>query len=195
MLERALNTPEEGGLSYPYVHPLHVLNLARAADIRIVVPSALYFLSLYPLTDILRADHPKLLVEHPSRPSSQLTADDLQMYTLMFQYRVQLILHFVRKTCGARSSAENCTNPSACRKSFSQLSNRLSREWLPRTGPIHFMSQAVDELAGFPDICSPCRAAFKRDVKTAREEAWNNLPIAVGLPPWAQLEAAEFAKS
>ncbi|KAI0087708.1 hypothetical protein BDY19DRAFT_892287 [Irpex rosettiformis] len=195
MLERALNTPEEAGLSYPYVHPLHVLNLAKATDVRIVVPSAVYFLSLYPLADILRGEHPKLLVEHPSRPSSQLTTEDLQNYTLMFQYRVQLILHFVRKTCGARLPIQKCSNVTGCRKSFSQLSNRLAREWLPRTGPIHFMSQAVDELTDFPEICGPCRAAFKKDVKVAREEAWNNLPMAISLPPWDQLEAAEFAKS
>ncbi len=195
MLERALSTPEEEGLSYPYVHPLHVLNLARATDVRIIVPSALYFLSLYPLTDLLKGDHPKLLVDHPSRPSSELTMQDLQSYTLMFQYRVQIILNFVRKTCGARPQTERCTSQGACRKGFSQLSNRLSREWLTRTGPIHFMSQAVEELGDFPGICGPCRAAFKKDVNAAREEAWNNLPAAVNLPSWERLEAVEFAKS
>ncbi|KAI0702262.1 hypothetical protein BC835DRAFT_1404355 [Cytidiella melzeri] len=194
MLEHALSTTEEEGLSYPYVHPLHVLNLARAVDVRIIVPSALYFLSLYPLTDILRGDHPKLLVEHPSRPSSTLTAEDLQAYALMFQHRLQLVLHFVRKTCGARTPSDRCSSGPNCRKAFAQLSNRLSREWLPRTGPIHFMSQALDELADFPGICGHCRTAFKKDVSAAREEAWTTLPTAVGLPTWEQLEAVDLAK-
>jgi hypothetical protein len=192
MLERALSTPEEEGLSYPYVHPLHVLNLARAADVRIIIPSAVYFLSLYPLSDILRGDHPKLLVEHPSRPQSYLSTEDLQAYTLMFQHRIQLILQFIRNTCGAQMPSYKCTSAIGCRKAFSQLSNRLSREWISRTGPIHFMAQALDELVNFPSICGYCREAFTNDVNTAREEAWIRLPTAIGLPTWEQLEAADF---
>ncbi|KAI0345877.1 hypothetical protein BDW22DRAFT_1353483 [Trametopsis cervina] len=194
MLNRALNTSEERGLSYPYVHPLHVLNLARAVDVQIIVPSALYFLSLYPLDDILRGDHPKLLVEHPSRPPSELNAQDLKSYTLMFQYRLQLVLDFVRKTCGARTLSVKCANEQRCRKGFAQLANRLSREWVMRTGPIHFMSQSINELNGFQDVCTSCRVNFRKDVTKAREDAWMNLPLAIGLPPWDQLEASDLAK-
>ena len=85
-IERAVKAPLVGDLTYPYVHPLHVLNLARETHVDAVVPSALYFLSLYSLDDILRGDHPKLLVEHPSRPSGQLSPRDLKDYTLMFQF-------------------------------------------------------------------------------------------------------------
>lgn len=194
MLQRALTIPQEDGLSYPYVHPLHVLNLARENDVRIVVPSALYFLSLYPLADIISGDHPKLNVRHPSRPSSELTAEDMQAYTLMFQHRLQLLLDFIRKKCGARSPADDCRGKLQCKKSFGQLSNRLAREWATRTGPIHFMTQAVEELAEFQDVCAPCRAAFKRDVQQTREEAWDSLPLAIGLPSWEQLIVVDFTK-
>lgn len=195
MLQRALTTPEEEGLSYPYVHPLHVLNLARETDVRVVVPSALYFLSLYPLSDVISGEHPKLNVQHPSRPSSTLTAEDLQAYTLMFQHRIQLLLDFIRRVCGIRSPADDCRNKAQCKKCFSQLANRLAREWAIRTGPLHFMTQAVDELSDFQDVCSPCRSAFKKDVKEMRDEAWQSLPVAIGFPSWEQLASADFAKS
>ncbi|KAF8644435.1 hypothetical protein AX16_008494 [Volvariella volvacea WC 439] len=94
MVRTALNSPIIDNTTYPYVHPLHVLNLAREVNVQIIVPSAIYFLSLYPLNDLLRADHPKLSIKHPSSPSSTLTPDDLKNYTLMFQHRLDLILHF-----------------------------------------------------------------------------------------------------
>ncbi|GLB38307.1 putative BTB/POZ domain containing protein [Lyophyllum shimeji] len=76
MVTKALATPSSNGLTFPYVHPLHVLNLAHEVNVRIVIPPALYFLSLYPLADILRGDHPKLKVQHPSSPSSSLDPTD-----------------------------------------------------------------------------------------------------------------------
>ena len=52
MVDRAIQTPAstKGSLelSYPYVHPLHVLSLARETNVRVVIPAALYFLSIYP---------------------------------------------------------------------------------------------------------------------------------------------------
>ncbi len=192
MLELALKTPAVDNLSYPFVHPLHVLNLARATDVRVVMPSALYFLSLYPLTDLLRGDHPKLQVEHPSRPSSDLTAQDLEEYTLMFQYRINKMLDFVRRTCAERTPAKDCTNDGQCVKPFTRLAARLSLEWVARTGPLHFMVQAMDEVVSYPNICVPCRKEFRQDVTAARQEAWKSLPSAIGLPPWEELEASDL---
>ena len=37
-----MKSPLVGDLTYPYVHPLHVLNLARETHVSIVVPSARY---------------------------------------------------------------------------------------------------------------------------------------------------------
>lgn len=189
MLELALSTPAVDNLSYPYVHPLHVLNLARSTDARILIPPTLYFLSLYPLTDLLRGDHPKLQIEHPSRPSSDITVQNLQDYTLVFQYRLQLMLDFCRKTCGDRKPPRDCQNWSQCSKSFHRLANSLSRQWIPRSGPLHFMRQAQDQLLDTPDVCRPCRAAFHKDANAAREAAWRNLPAVVGLPSWEELAA------
>lgn len=189
MLELALSTPPVNGLSYPYVHPLHVLNLARSTDTRLLLPSALYFLSLYPLTDLLRGDHPKLTLEHPTRPSADLTTQNIQDYTLVFQWRLQILLDFCRKTCGERRNTMGCTNWTQCSKSFNRLANILSRQWLPRTGPIHFMKQGVEQLSNMHDVCSTCRTAFSRDVAAAREDAWRSLPAVVGLPSWEELEA------
>ena len=190
MLELALSTPPVNGLSYPFVHPLHVLNLARSTDVRILIPSALYFLSLYPLTDLLKGDHPKLQVSHPSRPSSDITMQNLQDYTLMFQHRVELLLGFVRGTCGNRTNATYCKNGLQCMKTFARLSNVMSRGWVSRSGPVHFMIQAQEQLLSTfsSDVCEPCRTAFCADVSKAREEAWQNLPSVVGLPPWEILE-------
>jgi hypothetical protein len=189
MLELALSTPPVNDLSYPFVHPLHVLNLARSTDVRILIPSALYFLSLYPLTDILRGDHPKLQVDHPSRPSADFTMQNLQDYTLIFQYRLQLLLEFIRETCGNRRNAPNCQCGLQCLKPFSRLSNLMSRQWIVRSGPIHFMKQAQEQFANLSsDVCELCRAGFYEDVVRTREEAWRNLPAIVGLPPWETLE-------
>ena len=187
MLELALSTPPIDDLTYPYVHPLHVLNLARTTDTRILIPSALYFLSLYPLTDLLRGDHPKLQIEHPSRPSSDLTAQNLQDYTLVFQWRLQLLLDFCRKTCGERGCTLGCTSWSRCARSFSRLANVLSRQWVSRTGPMHFMKQALDQLSDI-GVCRVCWMGFSQDVDAVRESAWRDLPTVVGLPSWEDLE-------
>ncbi|KAH9950657.1 hypothetical protein B0H21DRAFT_503581 [Amylocystis lapponica] len=196
MLELAITAPAVGGMSYPYIHPLHVLNLARETNVRIVVPSALYFLSLYPLRDILEGNHPKLKVEHPSRPSSQLSAEDIKDYTLLFQHRIDLIMTFVRTDCGWRSASANCKNDEGvCAKAFARLSSKLSRAWQTRTGPLHFMVQAMDELAGDSMVCTPCRRSFREDVYAAREKIWKELPGLIGLPSWEDLKAADLTSS
>lgn len=190
MLELALTTPPVDDLSYPFVHPLHVLNLARSTDARLLIPSALYFLSLYPLSDLLQGDHPKLQVEHPSRPPSDITTQTLQEYTLIFQYRLQLLLDFCRKTCGTERKAPlDCKSTIQCSKAFHRLSNSLSRQWIPRTGPFHFMKQAQEQLLDMLDVCVACRIAFNQEVSNLREDSWRNLPSITGFPSWEQLEA------
>ncbi|KAF7346545.1 BTB domain-containing protein [Mycena sanguinolenta] len=194
MVEAALRAPLVGGLSYPRVHPLHVVSLAREVNVRIILPSAIYFLSLYPLEDLLRGDHPKLIVEHPSRPSSVLSPADLRDYTLMFQHRLDTILHFVRAFCGKRTALQACPSPSACSHGFAKLSSRLSRSWITRTGPLHYMSQAVFDLAedSRGSVCGLCRRAFAQDVATLREKVWSELPSILGLPSWTELEAMDL---
>ena len=195
-IERAVKAPLVNDLTYPYVHPLHVLNLARETHVNVVVPSALYFLSLYTLPDLLRGDHPKLLVEHPSRPSAQLAPRDLTDYTLMFQHRIAAVLDFIRQSCGARTQCETCVSTKgagACQKAFARLGSRLSRSWVVRTGTLHYMVQAVDELADDPQVCAQCRRAFKRDVIALREKIWAELPGVVGLPSWEELENMDLA--
>ncbi|CCM03515.1 uncharacterized protein FIBRA_05649 [Fibroporia radiculosa] len=194
MLEAAIKSPLVDGTTYPYVHPLHVLNLARETNVRILVPSALYFLSLYPLDSILRRDHPKLQIDHPSCPSSELSPQDLKEYTLMFQHRIDVILDFVRRVCGQRKAAANCKNDDsgACLKAFSRLCTTLSRSWMVRTGPLHFMVQAIDELSSISSVCMPCRRVFREDVLSARQEVWKGLPAVIGIPGWDDLEATDL---
>lgn len=194
MLELAIKSPVVDGTTYPFVHPLHVLNLARETNVLILVPAVLYFLSLYPLNDILRGDHPKLQIDHPSRPSSEMSAEDLKDYTLMFQYRIEVIMDFVRRVCGQRKACANCRNdPAVCPKAFSRLTTTLSRAWMFRTGPLHFMVQAMDELANDAAACVPCRRAFRDDVLAARNKFWDSLPITVGLPSWEDLKATDLS--
>ncbi|OBZ71381.1 hypothetical protein A0H81_08401 [Grifola frondosa] len=177
MVENAVKAPPVDGLSYPYVHPLHVLNLARETNVRIIVPSALYFLSLYPLSDLLQGDHPKLQIEHPSRPSLPDRCD------------AGLRPSYMRW----RSPNVSCQNEdNICNKAFTRLANRLARSWVPRTGPIHWMVQAMDELSNDPNVCGPCRRAFRQDVTALREKVWSELPGVVGLTDWKNLEAADM---
>lgn len=195
-IERAMKAPLVSDLTYPYVHPLHVLNLARETHVDIIVPSALYFLSLYTLPDILRGDHPKLKVEHPSRPTGQLSPRDMQDYTLMFQHRIDVILDFIRKDCGGRTATKQCSSPlgaGSCQKAFVRLGSRLSRSWVVRTGPLHYTVQAIDELADDPGVCGPCRKAFKRDILALRERIWADLPGIIGLPSWEELEKMDLS--
>ncbi len=104
MVARAIADPQtEGQTSYPFVHPIHVVNLAREADVRLILPSALYFLSMYPFSDLQRADHPKLTAESRTglpKPSSQLSYKDIGNYTLMYQHRIDFILKFCRNLNG-----------------------------------------------------------------------------------------------
>ena len=191
MLELALKTPPVHGLSYPFVHPLHVLHLARETDVRIIIPSALYFLSLYPLTDLLRADHPKLLTAPRSRLSSELTPQDLTDYTLMYQHRISALIDFARRICAERTKSAECKggrDGQDCLKAFASLSGRLSVDWQNRTGPLHFMVQGMELLASYPTVCAPCRKAFRQDVTATRADLWRSLPMAVNLPPWEELE-------
>ncbi|KAJ7095738.1 hypothetical protein B0H15DRAFT_921062 [Mycena belliarum] len=194
MVDAALRSPLVDGLSYPRVHPLHVVNLAKEVGISIILPSAIYFMSLYPLDDLLRADHPKLKVDHPSRPSSVLSPSDMKDYTLMFQKRLDIILDFVRSFCGTRTALKTCQTAPACTRGFARLSSRLSRSWITRTGPLHYMSQAVSDLSDDPKatVCSPCRRAFAQDVVTLREKTWNELPLILGLPPWEEMIAMDL---
>lgn len=194
MVDLAINSAIADDMTYPYVHPIHVINLARETNVRIVIPTAIYFLSLYPLNDILRADHPKLAVDHPSRPSSQLSTADTQAYTLMFQYRVDIILNFVRRTVGERhADKETCLNgQTACTLGFVKLASRLSRSWQTRTGPFHYMLQAIQELSDNGTVCLPCRKSFRGDVLRLRERSWEDLPGVVGCPSWNDLMAMDF---
>lgn len=191
MVDLALKSAIMENMTHPYVHPIHVLNLAHETNVRIVVPSVIYFLSLYLLIDVLRADHPKLVVEHPSRPSSQLCTTDIQAYTVMFQHRLDVILDFVRRFVGEREANETiCRNSQApCTRGFARLSSRLSRSWMPRTGPFHYMLQAIQEISGDETICRPCRNSFTEDVTRLRGELWDNLPLVIGYPTWDDMKA------
>jgi hypothetical protein len=192
MVQRALQTPVEETVTYPYVHPLHVLNLAREVNVRIVVPSVIYFLSIYPLDDILRGDHAKLKLEHPCRPSSHISASDLTCYTLMFQYRLNTLLDFVR-ICHNRTAESDCLGGvTSCNKRFARLATRLSRSWTTRTNVLRFMLQTAHELSEDVDICHSCRRAFLRDIELVREEIWKHLPAVVGLPSWEELKMSDL---
>lgn len=191
MVENALRSPTVGDLSYPYVHPLHVLNLARETNVNIIVPSALYFLSLYPLVNILKADHPKLKLEHPSKPSSVLSSSDLELYTIMYQYRLHLILHFVRQFC-ERLTSSPCTSENICAGRFRRLQLQLSRSWSLRTGPLHYMIQAAQEVSRDQAICTVCRSKFQEDVTELRRKTWEELPLIIGLPSWSEMQASDL---
>ncbi|KAI0051159.1 hypothetical protein FA95DRAFT_1485982 [Auriscalpium vulgare] len=196
MVSLALSSPIVDGTTYPYVHPLHVLNLAREVNIRIVVPSALYFLSIYSLDSILRGDHPKLTVKHPSRPSSQLALHDVSDYTLMYQHRINVILDFIRHTCGERVIGEHCQSPpKQCARVFSRLTANIHQSFTPRTGPFHNMGQAMQWIDDDVSICGPCQRAFRRDVTDLREKLWDELPSVVGLPSWSDLLAMDLPPS
>jgi len=188
MVETALIAPSVNGLSYPFVHPLLVLNLARETDVNCIVPSVLYFLSLYPLCDIMKGDHPKLVVNHPSRPSTSLASSDLLLYTLMFQHRLQLISNFIRQFCGTRSAEPPCRDLSTCGKGFSRLISQMHRSWSLRTGPLHFISQATQQIQNDPTICAICRADFCAEASKVRQQIWDELPKIVDLPSWDDME-------
>ena len=192
MVTQALDAPSVDGTTYPYVHPLHVLNLAREVNMRIVVPSVLYFLSIYSLKQLLSGDHPKLQNGHPSRPSNQLSVHDVSQYTLMYQHRINMILDFIRNTCGERAVDINCRAPKECRRVFSRLSSNINQSFTPRTGPFHNMAQAMHWIDDDDTICGPCQRAFRRDVTALRMRLWEELPSVVGLPSWTELLAMDL---
>lgn len=199
MVARAISDPQtEGQTSYPFVHPVHVVNLAREVDVRLILPSAIYFLSMYPFSDIQRADHPKLTVESQTglpKPSSQLSYEDVGNYTLMYQHRIDFILKFCRNLNGRQPSPLCRRNThlaviadESCKVAFARLASRVSRSWLSRTGSLHWMSQTV-KWSESQDIglCPECKADYRSFVENVRREEWERLPSVVGLPPWAEL--------
>ena len=188
MVLRAISQ-EDALYSYPYVHPLHVLNLARETDVRVVVPSALYFLSLYPLDDVLRADHPKLTAPVQCgvpKPSTELSYHDLKGYSLIYQMRVDFMLELSRSLARRKPVCQNTA--SSCRTAYARLSSRVSRSWVTRTGPIHWMSQTT-RWAEVQDIglCTHCQADYRSYVESTRLELWNRLPLLLNLPSWSDL--------
>ena len=187
MVEAALTSPLVDDLSYPYIHPLHALNLAREVDVNIIVPSALYFLSSYPLSGILRADHPKLLLAHPSKPSSTIASSDVLMYSLMYQYRLQVADDFIREFCTQRSFRTICSREGTCAKGFLRLVSQLHRSWTLRTGPLHFILQAIQKVSLDSTICAICRDDFVHEASLLRQKTWDNLPSICQLPPWSEL--------
>ncbi|KAF9071185.1 hypothetical protein BDP27DRAFT_1291582 [Rhodocollybia butyracea] len=205
MLELALRTPllsyspdptiPPTKLSYPFIHPLHVLNFAISTNVRIIIPSALYFLSLYPLEDLLRADHPKLQVKHPSKPSSALQPTDLVRYTLMFQRRLDAILEFINTVVGEHESSPSCTSGTGkCKRNFQRLATRLSTSWVVRTGPFNFIAQAISQVNQDTDgFCTLCREEFAREAGAYREKIWAELPAICGLPSWDAMKKEELS--
>jgi hypothetical protein len=193
MVNRALSAPTINAASYPYVHPLHVLNLARETNVTIIIPSVLYFLSIYSLADILRADHPKLLVDHPSAPPASLAPDALQDYTLMYQHRLQMMLDFIHKTCGERREDANCVGAARqCKRGFARLTYQVASALSVRTGVFHNMLQATSWIEAEETVCGACKRAFRHDVLAQREEWWRELPLSVGLPEWDVLVARDL---
>jgi hypothetical protein len=195
MLDLALSSPIIQDRTYPYIHPLTVLNLARETHVQIVIPSALYFLSIYPLAEILRGDHPKLSISHPSLPASTFTSvEDVQLYTLMFQHRISLLLKFVRVFCGERTASARCeyVGKGSCNRGLLRLASRMSRSWVEKTGPLHYAAQAAREVKSDKSICEVCRTEFGHDVTAWREQAWKELPAVVGLSSWEDMEKDEL---
>ncbi|TFY52585.1 hypothetical protein EVG20_g10491 [Dentipellis fragilis] len=193
MVELALSSPVINGTTYPYVHPLHVLNLAHEVNVRLVVPAALYFLSIYPLANILQGDHPKLSVEHPSRPSSHIALQDIKDYTLMYQYRIDVILDFIRKVCAERSADAACQGVrNHCSRVFARLAYNISQSFTARTGPFHNMMQAVQWVDDDGSLCSICKRSFRKDVMKHREKLWSELPGVVGMPSWKEMEEIDL---
>ena len=177
------------GTTYPYVHPLHVLKLAREVDIQIIVPSALYFLSMYPLKRL--HEHPKLQIDHPSRPSNELSFEDVSQYTLMYQHRINIILKFICDTCKKRK----CQTPEECPQV--QLASRFNIDQMriPSMGAFRLMAQAMEWVHKDDTICGPCKRAFCEDVSVLRERLWEELPSVVGLRSWEDLLASDLPSS
>ena len=185
MVNKALTaTHSVDGTTYPYVHPLHVLKLAREVDIQLIIPSALYFLSTYSLKLLRSGEHPKLQSDHPSRPSNELSLEDVSQYTLMYQYRINIILEFICNTCRERK----CQTQKECPQVFSRFN--IDQTLIPSMGAFHLMAQAMQCINKDDTICGPCKRAFCEDVSVLRERLWGELPSVVGLRSWEELLAS-----
>ncbi|EPQ54569.1 hypothetical protein GLOTRDRAFT_77167 [Gloeophyllum trabeum ATCC 11539] len=192
MLDKTLSLPSIP-ITYPYIHPLHVINLARETNVLIVLPSAFYLLSLHELHDILAGAHPKLHLAHPSKPSSELSLPDTRPYTLMFQHRLSTISEFVHAFCAQRGAAPACEyGAEPCVRGFRKLVGKLSQSWRVRSGPMHFIVQAVLELKENNTVCRPCRKLFKAEAMAFRQRTWDGLPGVIGLPSWEELVARDL---
>ncbi|PPR07100.1 hypothetical protein CVT24_010936 [Panaeolus cyanescens] len=189
MIETALITPAVDNLTYPYAHPLHVLNLARELDISILIPMALYFLTIYPLSEIIAANHPKLITEHSSKPSNILSSKDIQLYTLMYQYRLQVLSSFIHDFCSQRIRKPACGNSTTCPKAFSGLVSQLHRSSNLKTNPLYEIRRTIDHVMCNHNLCSVCRTDFNTQAIKLRKSAWDDIPSIIGFPPWDQLRA------
>jgi hypothetical protein len=176
--------------TYPYVHPLHVLKLAREIDIQTIIPSALYFLSMYPLKLLLRGEHPKLQNNHPSRPSNELSLEDVSQYTLMYQHRINLILEFICNTFGERQCQTQ-------QKECPQVSSRfhVDQARIPSMGAFRVMAHAMECITNDDAICGPCKRLFCEEVSVLRDRLWEELPSVVGLRSWEDLLASDLPSS
>lgn len=193
MVQKALTRPLVNGLSYPLLHPIHILNLGLAHDVRLFIPSALYFLSCYPLKDILHGDHPKLKIEHPARPSSTFPQPWLEQYTLMYQHRLETIHRFSYEFLPTQVAMLGCTTPPACQQLFVRMASKFQRSWNTRASPLYTTVQALREVdASAHKICESCRHAFKSNVADFRERFWESLPSVAGLPEWSVLLASDL---
>jgi hypothetical protein len=188
MVARALSGAAVDGLSYPYVHPLHVLPLARAVHARALAPAALYFLSMYPLADLLRGDHPKLATAHAVvAPTPVLERPDVLDYTLMYQHRIDTLLDFTRHL--PEADAPECERAVQCARALRALQARLARSWNIRTSPLYLMKQAVESVSDDQTVCRACKRVFGEHMEEVRERTWQALPGVVGLPSWSDLIA------
>ncbi|KAF9049531.1 hypothetical protein BDZ89DRAFT_1057420 [Hymenopellis radicata] len=196
MVATAIKADVINHLTYPYVHPLHVLNLARETHVDIIVPSVMYFLSLYRLEDLIRGDHAKLQVDHPSRPSSEISLPDIKLYSVMFQRRIEYTMDFVRRVCGERKSTFGCSKGETCSRSFASLASRLGRSWMMRTALLHYVGQvSKDVWERENEFCIACRRAFQEDCETFREEIWAGLPALLNLPSWEELAVSDLSRT
>lgn len=214
MVERALQAPtnsDPDSLTYPYVHPIHVLNLARETNVQIIIPSALYFLSIYPIKDIISGTHPKLTVKSRlglPRPSSILSHEDMKNYSIMYQHRIDLILDYSRNVLGKRRASSSCVFANAksnsedldgyasrCTQAFARLASLVSRSWYTRTGPLKWMLQSIEMIdKNELPLCHICRYHFTNDVQAHRKWIWKTLPGIIDLPSWEEMEKMDLSE-
>lgn len=194
MVEKALSRPLVDGLSYPFLHPVHILNFARQYKLRLLMPSALYFLSCYSLEDILKQDHPKFKIEHPSRPSSVFPKDDeLERYTLMYQHRLNTVFQFTYEFLPGQAYLMGCESPALCERAFARMVSKFQRSFNTRASPLYLAIQALREAEIKQHAtCDSCRQTFRVNVTEFREKFWQSLPSVAQLPDWGVLVAADL---